>query len=147
MTQHTRIDLLKWLPFSICIASAALILNVRGNVDCYTVKSEKSSTSDDAITSIGCGNNTLVSCGGSTFDTSDDDFDGTYFAVKSKECVAVNAIRGAGVYAHARCCKFNNDIEVIYSESDVYSQKGMCLFLCNPYDQPKLQCTNHIIRT
>lgn len=91
-----------------------------------TIKSSLSGKGDDDTISIGCPRNyVLVSCGGSTFDASDREFDGTLISGSSK-CIAINANGGAGVYARARCCAFKtNDVKCSYSESKDFASGGM----------------------
>ena len=100
--------------------------NVHANVDCITVRSDKSLTKDDARTYAACpsSHSTLVSCGATTVNSAASSFDGASISTTAipARCYAQNAQRGSGVYAYARCCNFvSTDIDCKYSISSSYS--------------------------
>eukprot|EP01084_Bolivina_argentea_P139559 245504_1 len=80
---------------------------------CRSFKSDISSQDKDATTKpLICSEKnsnfpTLVSCGFQTKDSTEGQFGGSY--ILGDQCIARNAENGAGVFAWARCCKFEND--------------------------------------
>merc|ERR1712130_1019419 len=102
-----------------------LIYAVDANVTCKTIKSSISGILDNDVASVSCPVDTkLVSCGGSTANATDSDFDGAYMS-RGGTCYATNARGGNGVYAYARCCDFKpDDIDCKYTKNDKWAARG-----------------------
>ena len=113
---------MNFLSSLILFASYLTTHKVSANVACIDVSSLPSATSDDARAIVICPSThaTMVSCGGSTVDGGDLEFDGAGINLPSNtypiaRCIAQNAHQGNGVIAHARCCNFEpQDIECEY---------------------------------
>ena len=96
------------------------------NVDCTNAISRKSDTFDDARADVICPttHSTMVSCGGKTYEGTEDRFDGAYIDTTQvpARCYAQNAGDSNGVIAYARCCNFiPNDVACQYLLSSAYS--------------------------
>ena len=91
-------------------------------IDCESFRSEASATDPGATIEVGCpaGYKTMVSCGfevdeytginaqyygGSWIDDTNDT------NITQIKCVAINRSNKTGIYAHARCCDFSQDVE------------------------------------
>eukprot|EP01084_Bolivina_argentea_P291758 501468_1 len=107
------------------LASLILVYMVSRNtaIKCTTVQSHLSTVRSERATASCQGYTnfpTLVSCGFSTKDPTEEEFEGSY--IENNICKARNAVDGAGVYAWARCCKFEDNDVSCYSEDAIKTE-------------------------
>ena len=122
-------------------------------IDCISVKSQYHAAAyDGTITDASCPNThpTLVSCGYETLKSSETKFEGGWIDRSSStaKCNARNANGGDGVWAHARCCNFQQSVSCAsYDGTEANNDDQESTVSCNPAVPYMLGCTGRQIYT
>ena len=108
------------------------------DTECITRVSLQSSTFDDAVTSVACAPDEVMT--GCTSHTYWKHMDGSY--ILHDRCYAVNGAGGGGVWASARCCKITvNDCYDVESSFSGSGDDNIGVALCQASDHVLTSCT------